>query len=174
MGFYPLVDNLENDSFCSPNPYPYIIPFLHFIVKFLSIKIWVYLQILLQVNEKRLVFGIFSGFTCEARKIDIFCVKIWLCHQKLKIQNPTKSERRTAMLFRLLKACQKRLKMSRKLPKRRTGPAFAQGYGEAKESGQIGGIDPIVSKETSEGEAKPAEPISAQTEVVTSAHAPVS
>ena len=42
------------------------------------------------------------------------------------------------------------------------------------ESGQIGVIDPIVSVETSTGEAKPAETISAQVEAVTGAHAPVS
>ncbi len=42
------------------------------------------------------------------------------------------------------------------------------------ESGQIGGIDPIVSVETSTGEAKPAEPISAQAEAVASATAPAS
>ena len=39
------------------------------------------------------------------------------------------------------------------------------------ESGQLGGIDPIVSVETSMGEAKPAEPISAQAEAVTGAQA---
>ena len=42
------------------------------------------------------------------------------------------------------------------------------------ESGQIGVIDPIVSVETSTGEAKPAETISAQVEAVTGAQAPVS
>ena len=42
------------------------------------------------------------------------------------------------------------------------------------ESGQLGVIDPIVSVETSTGEAKPAEPISAQAEAVTSAQAPMS
>jgi hypothetical protein len=42
------------------------------------------------------------------------------------------------------------------------------------ESGQLGGIDPIVSVETSTGEAKPAEPISAQAEAVTGATAPSS
>ncbi|MCX6739511.1 MAG: hypothetical protein NT098_05725 [Candidatus Parcubacteria bacterium] len=41
------------------------------------------------------------------------------------------------------------------------------------ESGQLGVIDPIVSVETSTNEAKPAEPISAQAEAVTSATAPV-
>jgi hypothetical protein len=42
------------------------------------------------------------------------------------------------------------------------------------ESGQLGGIDPIVSVETSAGEAKPAEPISAQAEAVESVTAPSS
>ena len=42
------------------------------------------------------------------------------------------------------------------------------------ESGQIGGIDPIVSVETFTGEAKPAEPISAQAEAVEGAQATVS
>jgi len=42
------------------------------------------------------------------------------------------------------------------------------------ESGQLGGIDPIGSMETSTDEAKPAEPTSAQAEVVTGAQAPVS
>ena len=42
------------------------------------------------------------------------------------------------------------------------------------ESGQLGGIDPIVSVETSTGEAKPVEPILAQAETVTGAQAPVS
>jgi predicted HTH transcriptional regulator len=42
------------------------------------------------------------------------------------------------------------------------------------ESGQLGGIDPIVSVETSTGEAKPAETISAQAETVESATAPIS
>jgi len=40
------------------------------------------------------------------------------------------------------------------------------------ESGQLGGIDPIVSVETSTGEAKPVETISAQAEAVTGATAP--
>jgi hypothetical protein len=42
------------------------------------------------------------------------------------------------------------------------------------ESGQLGVIDPIVSVETSTGETKPAEPISAQAEAVAGATAPVS
>jgi hypothetical protein len=42
------------------------------------------------------------------------------------------------------------------------------------ESGQLGVIDPIVSVETSTGEAKPAELISAQAEAVTGATAPSS
>ena len=42
------------------------------------------------------------------------------------------------------------------------------------ESGQLGGIDPIVSVETSTGEAKSAESISAQAETVASATAPSS
>jgi hypothetical protein len=42
------------------------------------------------------------------------------------------------------------------------------------ESGQLGVIDPIVSVETSTGEAKPAETISAQAEAVASAQAPTS
>ncbi len=42
------------------------------------------------------------------------------------------------------------------------------------ESGQLGGIDPIVSVETSTGEAKPAEPISAQAEAVAGSPAPSS
>ena len=42
------------------------------------------------------------------------------------------------------------------------------------ESGQLVGIDPIVSVETSTGEAKPAETTSAQAEAVTGAQAPVS
>lgn len=40
------------------------------------------------------------------------------------------------------------------------------------ESGQMGAIDPIVSVETSTGEAKPAEPISAQAEAVIGAQVP--
>ena len=42
------------------------------------------------------------------------------------------------------------------------------------ESGQLGGIDPIVSVETSMGEAKPVNPISAQAEAVTGATVPTS
>jgi hypothetical protein len=42
------------------------------------------------------------------------------------------------------------------------------------ESGQLGVIDPIVSAETSTGEAKPAEPISAQAEAVASTTVPTS
>ncbi len=42
------------------------------------------------------------------------------------------------------------------------------------ESGQLGVYDPIASVETSTGEAKPAEPISAQVETVESATAPIS
>ncbi|MFA6529022.1 MAG: winged helix-turn-helix transcriptional regulator [Candidatus Gracilibacteria bacterium] len=42
------------------------------------------------------------------------------------------------------------------------------------ESGQLGGIDPIVSVETSTGEAKPDETITAQAESVASASAPSS